>query len=116
MRRCPIGRVGRGHRLWSLRSITSDLGPASACAGTGWLSQLSVVFGAAAFLPMLRDSDAAAFVVVNLLLARQPEPHMVCTSAARASVQSLVKSLSVELAPSIRVNAILLGTANFIAA
>ena len=34
---------------------------------------------------------------------------MVATSAARAGVQSLTKSLAVELAPQIRVNAILLG-------
>ena len=34
---------------------------------------------------------------------------MVCTSAARAGVQSLLKSLATELAPRIRVNSILLG-------
>lgn len=34
---------------------------------------------------------------------------MVCTSAARAGVQNLLKSLSVELAPKIRVNSILVG-------
>ncbi len=34
---------------------------------------------------------------------------MVCTSSARAAVQSLVKSLSIELAPKIRVNSVLLG-------
>ncbi|WP_029041351.1 SDR family oxidoreductase [Cucumibacter marinus] len=57
---------------------------------------------------MLRRSGGA-IVVVNSLLAYQPEPHMVCTSAARAAVQSLVKSLSVEFAPEVRVNAILVG-------
>lgn len=46
---------------------------------------------------------------VNSLLAYQPEPHMVCTSAARAGVQSLLKSLAVEFAPGIRVNSVLLG-------
>jgi NAD(P)-dependent dehydrogenase (short-subunit alcohol dehydrogenase family) len=76
------------------------------------LKFFSVIRPVRAFLPMLRDSNAAAIVVVNSLLARQPEPHMVCTSAARAGVQNLVKSLSVELAPFIRVNAILLGTVN----
>ncbi len=62
-----------------------------------------------AFLPLLRASDAAAVVGVNSLLALQPEPHMVCTSAARAGVQNLLKSLAGELAPGIRVNSILLG-------
>lgn len=61
-----------------------------------------------AFLPMLRQANGA-IVAVNSLLAYQPEPHMVCTSSARAGVQSLVKSLSIELAPHVRVNSILLG-------
>jgi len=43
------------------------------------------------------------------LLALQPEPHMVCTSAARAGVQNLLKSLASEFAPRIRVNTVLLG-------
>lgn len=76
------------------------------------LKFFSVVRPTRGLLPLLRNSDAAAIVVVNSLLARQPEPHMVCTSAARAGVQNLVKSLSVELAPHIRVNSILLGTVN----
>lgn len=62
-----------------------------------------------AFEPHLRKSDCAAIVAVNSLLAYQPEPHMVCTSAARAGVQNLLKSLATELAPAIRVNSILLG-------
>jgi NAD(P)-dependent dehydrogenase (short-subunit alcohol dehydrogenase family) len=61
-----------------------------------------------AFLPMLRASKGA-IVAVNSLLAYQPEPHMVCTSAARSAVQNLLKSLSVELAPDIRVNSVLMG-------
>lgn len=62
-----------------------------------------------AFEPMLRASGAGAIVAVNSLLAYQPEPHMVCTSAARAGVQNLLKSLATELAPAIRVNSVLLG-------
>ncbi|WP_071675578.1 SDR family oxidoreductase [Nioella nitratireducens] len=61
-----------------------------------------------AFLPQLKASEGA-IVAVNSLLAYQPEPHMVCTSSARAGVQNLLKSLSVELAPEVRVNSILLG-------
>jgi NAD(P)-dependent dehydrogenase (short-subunit alcohol dehydrogenase family) len=71
----------------------------------------SVIRPTRAFLPALEASGSGAIVVVNSLLARQPEPHMVCTSAARAGLLNLTKSLSVEFAPkNIRVNAILLGT------
>ncbi|WP_237217718.1 SDR family oxidoreductase, partial [Falsiroseomonas oryziterrae] len=73
------------------------------------LKVFSQVLPIRAFLPLLRRSDAPAIVGVNSLLALQPEPHMVCTSAARAAAQSLLKSLATELAPQIRVNAILLG-------
>jgi NAD(P)-dependent dehydrogenase (short-subunit alcohol dehydrogenase family) len=62
-----------------------------------------------AFRPLLDRAAAPAIVGVNSLLALQPEPHMVATSAARAGVQSLLKSLATEFAPHIRVNAILLG-------
>lgn len=62
-----------------------------------------------AFETQLRASDIGSITAVNSLLAYQPEPHMVCTSAARAGVQSLLKSLATELAPAIRVNSILLG-------
>ncbi len=62
-----------------------------------------------AFEDQLRQGPDGAIVGVNSLLATQPEPHMVCTSAARAGVQNLLKSLAVEFAPGIRVNSILLG-------
>jgi NAD(P)-dependent dehydrogenase (short-subunit alcohol dehydrogenase family) len=62
-----------------------------------------------AFRPLLEKSAAPAIVAVNSLLALQPEPHMVCTSAARAGVQNLMKSLATEFAPRIRVNSVLLG-------
>lgn len=72
------------------------------------LKLFSQIHPVRAFLPMLREAKGA-IVAVNSLLALQPEPHMVCTASARAGVQSLVKSLSVELAPDVRVNSILLG-------
>lgn len=72
------------------------------------LKLFSQIHPTRAFLPMLRAAKGA-IVIVNSLLAYQPEPHMVCTSSARAGVQSLAKSLSVELAPDVRVNSILLG-------
>jgi NAD(P)-dependent dehydrogenase (short-subunit alcohol dehydrogenase family) len=62
-----------------------------------------------AFTPLLQKSTAPAVVIVNSLLSLQPELHMVATSAARAGVQNLAKSLAGELAPDIRVNTILLG-------
>lgn len=62
-----------------------------------------------ALQPLLQNSDRAAIVAVNSLLSMQPEPHMVCTSAARAGVQNLLKSLAIEFAPRIRVNSVLLG-------
>lgn len=72
------------------------------------LKIFSQVLPVRAFLPMLREAQGA-IVAVNSLLAYQPEPHMVCTSSARAGVQNLLKSLSLELAPRVRVNSVLLG-------
>jgi NAD(P)-dependent dehydrogenase (short-subunit alcohol dehydrogenase family) len=62
-----------------------------------------------AFKPLLDAAPSPAIVAVNSLLSLQPEPHMVCTSAARAGVQNLLKSLAAEFAPRIRVNSILIG-------
>ena len=72
------------------------------------LKVFSQVLPTRAFLPLLQEAHGAV-VAVNSLLAYQPEPHMVCTSSARAGVQNLLKSLSVELAPDVRVNSVLLG-------
>ena len=64
-----------------------------------------------AFLPELEQSLIGSMVVVNSLLSRQPEPHLVATSSARSGVQNLLRSLSKEFAPKgIRVNSILIGT------
>jgi NAD(P)-dependent dehydrogenase (short-subunit alcohol dehydrogenase family) len=73
------------------------------------LKVFSQVLPIRAFRPLLDASSAPAIVAVNSLLSLQPEPHMVCTSAARAGVQNLLKSLASEFAPRIRVNTILLG-------
>jgi NAD(P)-dependent dehydrogenase (short-subunit alcohol dehydrogenase family) len=62
-----------------------------------------------AFRPLLANSRSPSIVAVNSLLSLQPEPHLVCTSAARAGVQNLLKSLAGEFAPQIRVNSVLLG-------
>ena len=93
-------------------------GRVSRFADTGdaeWREELelkffSVIRPLRAFLPMLEQSPSAAVVCVNSLLAAQPEPHMVATSAARAGVLNLSHSLAIELAPKhIRVNSLLLG-------
>ena len=74
------------------------------------LKFFSVIRPTRAFLPQLERSPAGSIVCVNSLLARQPEPHMVATSAARAGVMNLVRSLGTELAPRrVRVNAVLIG-------
>ncbi len=73
------------------------------------LKFFSQIYPVRAFKPLLDKSDAAAIMAVNSLLAYQPEPYMVATSAARAGAQSLVKSLAREFAPRIRVNSIMLG-------
>jgi NAD(P)-dependent dehydrogenase (short-subunit alcohol dehydrogenase family) len=97
-----VNNAGQGHV--STFADTSD---------DDWRSEyelkiFSQIHPVRAFVPMLREARGS-IVVVNSLLAYQPEPHMVCTSAARAAAQNLVKSLSVELAPEVRVNSILLG-------
>lgn len=92
-------------------------GRISTFAGTDdaqWREELDLKFFSQilpirAFLPFLQESDRPAIVAVNSLLSMQPEPHMVCTSAARAGVQNLLKSLATEFAPHIRVNSVLLG-------
>ena len=73
------------------------------------LKFFSQIHAIRAFKPLLDAAAGPAIVGVNSLLAVQPEAHMVCTSAARAGVQSLLKSLATEFAPRIRVNSILLG-------
>ena len=78
------------------------------------LKFFSVIYPTRAFLPQLEREALrlgdAAIVCANSLLATQPEPTMVATSAARAGVRNLVRSLATEFAPKrVRVNAILLG-------
>jgi len=80
-----------------------------------WMEELqlkffSVIHPTRAFLPQLEKSGQGAIVCVNSLLAQQPEPHMVATSAARAGVLNLVRSMATEFAPKgVRVNGILIG-------
>lgn len=100
---CLVTNAGQGRV--STYADTSD---------DAWREELDLKFFSQlhpirAFEPMLRAATGGSIVAVNSLLAYQPEPHMVCTSAARAGVQNLLKSLAGELAPDIRVNSVLLG-------
>ena len=80
-----------------------------------WLDEVSLkYFGVLnpvkAALPFLKKSSIASIVNVNSLLALKPERHMIATSAARAGLLNLSKSLSQEFAKEgIRVNSILIG-------
>lgn len=77
------------------------------------LKFFSIILPTRAFLPALERSEQAAIVCVNSLLALQPEPHLVATSAARAGVLNLTRSLATEFAPKgVRVNSILVGMVN----
>lgn len=70
----------------------------------------SVLNTTRAALPWLERSDAAAVVTINAVLARQPEPRLVTTSAARAGLLNLTKSMSIEYAAhGVRVNSVCLG-------
>ena len=112
------------------RAVDARLGPAGILvnnAGQGrvstfadttdaaWREELdlkffSVIRPTRAFLPQLERGGDGAIVCVNSLLARQPEAHMVATSAARAGVLNLVRSLATEFAPKrVRVNMVLIG-------
>jgi NAD(P)-dependent dehydrogenase (short-subunit alcohol dehydrogenase family) len=72
------------------------------------LKFLSVLHPVHAALPHLRSAGGSV-VVINAVLARQPEPGMTATSAARAGILNLARSLARELAPEVRVNSVLLG-------
>jgi NAD(P)-dependent dehydrogenase (short-subunit alcohol dehydrogenase family) len=103
--RCDILVNNAGQARMSTFADTTD---------EAWREELelkffSQIYPVRAFKPMLDKSAKAAILAVNSLLAYQPEPHMVATSAARAGAQSLVKSLAREFAPHIRVNSVMLG-------
>ena len=74
------------------------------------LKYFSVIHPIKAFLVALKQSNHAAIANVNSLLALKPEAHMIATSAARAALLNLTKSLAQNFAKDgIRVNSILIG-------
>ncbi|MFF9912710.1 SDR family oxidoreductase [Streptomyces sp. NPDC013457] len=80
-----------------------------------WRDELELKFAGVlnplhAARPHLAASDAASVVNINAVLAKQPETRLITTSAARAGILNLSKSLSAELAADgIRVNSVCLG-------
>lgn len=80
-----------------------------------WRDELELKFAGVlnplhAARPYLAASGAGSVVNINAVLAKQPETRLITTSAARAGVLNLSKSLSVELAgEGIRVNSVCLG-------
>ncbi|MEV0008246.1 SDR family oxidoreductase [Streptomyces sp. NPDC051840] len=80
-----------------------------------WRDELELKFAGVlnplqAARPHLAASSAASVVNINAVLAKQPETRLITTSAARAGILNLSKSLSVELASDgIRVNSVCLG-------
>jgi NAD(P)-dependent dehydrogenase (short-subunit alcohol dehydrogenase family) len=61
-------------------------------------------------LPLLQKSAAASIVNINAILAVQPEPRLVTTSAARAGVLNLSRTMADDFAADgIRVNSVCLG-------
>ena len=80
-----------------------------------WRDELELKFAGVlnptlAALPHLRKSDAASVVNINAVLAKQPETHLITTSAARAGILNLSASLAQELAADgVRVNSVCLG-------
>lgn len=103
-----INNAGQG-RVSTFADTTDD----------AWTQELhlkffSVIHPTRAFLPQLVQQRQAlgdaSVTCANSLLARQPEPHMVATSAARAGLLNLVRSMATEFAPQgVRVNGILIG-------
>jgi len=94
-----------GSRMQRLEDATAD----------DWRDELELKFAGvlhpvAAALPLLRQSDQASVVNVNAVLAVQPESRLAVTSAARAGVLNLSRTMADELAPDgIRVNSVCLG-------
>ncbi|SEG93699.1 NAD(P)-dependent dehydrogenase, short-chain alcohol dehydrogenase family [Thermomonospora echinospora] len=71
------------------------------------LNFLSAVFVAQAAYPVMSAQDAGGVVLnITSISARRPSPGTVVYGAAKAALESLTRSLAVEWAPRIRVNAV----------
>ncbi|NYV76751.1 SDR family oxidoreductase [Streptomyces sp. UH6] len=111
---------GVRERFGALDGLVNNAGqsrmkPFAECTTEDWRDELELKFDGVlnplkAALPLLRRSDAAAVVNINAVLAKEPSPRLITTSAARAGILNLSKSLSRELAADgVRVNSVCLG-------
>ena len=73
------------------------------------LTLMSAVRMVRAALPHLERSNHASVTLVSSYSVRKPIPELVLSNSVRLSVIGLAKSLSLELAPRVRVNTILPG-------
>jgi 3-oxoacyl-[acyl-carrier protein] reductase len=73
------------------------------------LTLMSAVHMVRAALPVLRRSDAASILFVSSWSIREPIPGLLLSNAVRSAVVGLAKTLSVELAPGVRVNTVMPG-------
>jgi NAD(P)-dependent dehydrogenase (short-subunit alcohol dehydrogenase family) len=61
------------------------------------------------FADALKANGTGSIVCVNSTVSTQPEPHLMTSSAARAGVLNLAKSLASVMAPAVRVNSVQMG-------
>lgn len=93
----------------------SRMVPLSEMTPEDWQDELSLKFtpvlnSVEHLVPLMKGAGSPAMVNLNAVLARQPEPALAATSAARAGLLNLTKSLSHSLAADrIRVNSVCLG-------
>jgi 3-oxoacyl-[acyl-carrier protein] reductase len=73
------------------------------------LTFMSAVHLVQAALPALRKSDSAAILFITSTSVKQPISGLTLSNSIRGSVSGLAKTLSNELAPTIRVNSLLPG-------
>ncbi|MEW2355671.1 SDR family oxidoreductase [Spirillospora sp. NPDC029432] len=109
---------GAAEELGGLDGVVNNAGrsllaPVAETTADQWreefeLKIFSVLNTVRAAEPYLRRSDAPAIVNVNAILARQPESRLGATSAARAALLNLTRTLAADLVP-VRVNSVCLG-------
>jgi NAD(P)-dependent dehydrogenase (short-subunit alcohol dehydrogenase family) len=93
----------------------SRMVPLSEMTPEDWQDELSLKFtpvlnSVSHLVPLTAKAEAPAMVNMNAVLAKQPEPALAATSAARAGLLNLTRSLAESLAADrIRVNSVCLG-------